>query len=190
MTRPHFFGYGSLVNRRTHVYDQAHVATIDGWRRRWRHLKALDHAVLTVVPAPGHRIEGLIAEVPGADWAALDEREEFYQRVPAEGVVHPLEIAPAVEIYHVPEGVNATSDRPNPISLSYLDVVVQGYLTEFGEAGVTGFFTTTDGWDAPVLDDRAAPRYPRHQALEDAERALTDEWLARLDVTILAATDN
>ena len=190
MTIPHFFGYGSLVNRRTHVYDAAHPATIDGWRRVWRHLQALDHAILTVAPAPGHRIEGLIAAVPGADWSALDEREEFYERVPAMGVAHPLEFVPSVEIYHVPEGANPPSASPNPISLSYLDVVVQGYLDEFGEAGVTGFFTTTDGWDTPVLDDRAAPRYPRHQALADNELALTDHWLARLDVTVLQLTDS
>ena len=35
-----------------------------------------------------------------------------------------------------------------PILLSYLDVVVQGYLAEFGEAGVARFFASTDGWGA------------------------------------------
>jgi hypothetical protein len=58
-------------------------------------------------------------------------------------------------------------------------VVVQGYLREFGEEGVTRFFTTTHGWDAPILDDRAAPRYPRHQPVTATERAITDAHLWR-----------
>ncbi len=185
MNAPHFFGYGSLVNRRTHLYDKAHPAAIEGWRRTWRHIAALDHAFLTATPAPGHRIEGLIAEVPGADWAALDEREVFYQRIAAEGVAHPLETAPAIEIYHAPEDLNPVADGAKPILLSYLDVIVQGYLAEYGEAGVAGFFETTDGWDAPVLDDRATPLYPRHQVLSAEESALTDHWLGRLNVTLV-----
>ncbi|MCV6594883.1 MAG: gamma-glutamylcyclotransferase [Silicimonas sp.] len=185
MSEPHFFGYGSLVNRATHGYDAAHPAAIDGWRRCWRHIAALDHAFLTAVPAPGHRINGLIAAVPGADWAALDEREMFYERIPAQDVDHPLERA-AVEIYHAPEALNAPAEGLMPIHLSYLDVVVQGYLREFGEAGVADFFATTDGWEAPVLDDRAAPRYPRHQVLSRAERALSDHWIGRLGISLVA----
>lgn len=189
MTAPHFFGYGSLVNRRTHIYNAAHPATIEGWRRTWRHIAALDHAVLTATPAPGHRIEGLIAEVPGADWNALDAREMFYERIPATDVAHPLDSTPLVQIYHVPENLSPVAKTPNPISLSYLDVIVQGYLAEYGEAGVTGFFTTTDGWDAPILNDRAAPHYPRHQVLADEERALTDHWLEELDLTLICLSD-
>lgn len=189
MTAPHFFGYGSLVNRQTHIYDAAHPASIEGWRRTWRHIAALDHAFLTATPAPGHRIEGLIAEVPGADWAALDEREMFYLRIPAEGVAHPLDTAPAVQIYHAPEHLNPEAESPKPILLSYLDVIVQGYLSEFGEDGVAGFFTTTDGWEAPVLNDRLAPRYPRHQRLTNAERALTDEWLRVVNAPLLSLAD-
>ena len=41
-------------------------------------------------------------------------------------------------------------------------------------------FTTTHGWDAPILDDRAAPHYPRHQPVSETERALTDAHLARI----------
>lgn len=185
MTTPYFFGYGSLVNRRTHVYDDAHPAGIAGWRRTWRHIAALDHAFLTVTPSAGDRIDGLIAAVPGADWAALDARETFYERVAARDVAHPLPQPPAIQIYHAPVALNRPAEALKPILLSYLDVVVQGFLTEFGEAGVTRFFETTDGWEAPVLDDRTAPLYPRHQVLDDGERDLTDGWLARLDVTIV-----
>ena len=57
---------------------------------------------------------------------------------------------------------------------------------EFGEAGVARFFATTDGWDTPILDDRAAPLYPRHQLLTPAERALTDHHLATLNARLIA----
>jgi hypothetical protein len=66
------------------------------------------------------------------------------------------------------------------ILLSYLDVVVQGFLKEFGESGVTRFFDTTDGWNTPVLNDRNDPRYPRAQVLSTAETALVDHHLNRL----------
>ena len=47
-----------------------------------------------------------------------------------------------------------------------------------GHAGVSHFFETTDGWDAAILNDRADPVYPRHQALSKDERALVDRHLA------------
>jgi hypothetical protein len=50
---------------------------------------------------------------------------------------------------------------------------------------VADFFATTEGWDSPVLDDRAAPRYPRARHLEADERALVDSHLAALGVTVL-----
>ena len=42
---------------------------------------------------------------------------------------------------------------------------------------------TTDGWHVPVLDDRAAPRYPRAQTLTDRERILVDDALATAGAT-------
>ena len=170
-TEPRFFGYGSLVNRRTHGYPDARPLTVSGWRRAWRHTALRPVAFLTAVPAPGHRIDGLSAAVPGGDWAALDLREAAYARVG-------LPEGPA--LYHIPAGAHGVPTAPHPVLLSYLDVVVQGYHAEFGERGVAEFFETTDGWDAPMRDDRAAPKYPRAQVLEPGERALVDRWLARM----------
>jgi hypothetical protein len=123
-------------------------------------------------------IEGLIAAVPDADWAALDAREQGYARLNSEGaVLHDLIPAPEIAHYSVrAEDISATGDHV--ILLSYLDVVVQGFLQEFGPEGVTRFFETTDGWDTPVLTDRAAPRYPRAQKLTAQETALVDQHLA------------
>ncbi|MBT9384683.1 gamma-glutamylcyclotransferase [Pseudooceanicola sp. CBS1P-1] len=178
---PYFFGYGSLVNRRTHDYARARPARAQGWRRLWRHIAGRDTAILTAIPAPGTQIEGLIAAVPGADWAALDLREAFYDRLPAtDAVRHDLAPGPQVAIYSIPATKHPAAPAPAAILLSYLDVVVQGYRDEFGEAGVARFFDTTDGWDAPILNDRAAPLYPRAQSLTAAETALVDHHLTRL----------
>jgi len=183
MQHPCFFGYGSLVNRRTHSYAGAHPARISGWRRAWRHVEHRTVAFLTAVPDPQASIEGLIAEVPHADWAALDAREHSYDRMRAAGVSHPLAEPRDIHIYWAPADKHIPADAAHPVLLSYLDVVVQGYLREFGEAGVERFFDTTDGWDAPLLDDRATPRYPRHQPLSAYEHGLVDAHLAALGVT-------
>ncbi|RKF13942.1 gamma-glutamylcyclotransferase [Roseovarius spongiae] len=180
-----FFGYGSLVNRATHAYPDAQPATLSGWRRVWRHTDLRQVAYLTVVPDADCAIDGLIAGVPGGDWKALDIREGAYDRVPADGQVrHALGPDARIAVYTIPEGKHGRPTRAHPVLLSYIDVVVQGYLREFGEAGARRFFETTQGWDVPVLNDRAAPAYPRHCALSPQERAFVDAQLAALPVRI------
>ncbi|MEM6940165.1 MAG: gamma-glutamylcyclotransferase family protein [Pseudomonadota bacterium] len=177
---PYFFGYGSLVNRSTHDYPDAHPAELSGWRRAWVPSAAFDRVFLSVVEDAETTIQGLIAAVPGGDWRALDARERGYARLASgAAVTHPLSPAPEVAHYAVPLQDAGVVSRPR-ILLSYLDVVVQGFLREFGEAGVIAFFDTTDGWDTPILNDRDAPEYPRHQALTQNETALVDDHLARL----------
>ena len=176
MDDPHFFGYGSLVNRATHDYPRATTAQVQGWRRVWTHTKLRKLAFLSVHPAPGAQIDGLIAAVPGHDWDALDTRERAYDRhlVPD----HSTSLD-QVHIYAVtPDHIDAPDAR-HPILLSYIDVVVQGFLREFGVEGAVRFFETTDGWDTPILDDRTAPLYPRHQRLTPEETAFVDTQLRR-----------
>ncbi len=186
MSDPFFFGYGSLVNRSTHRYGEAYHARVSGWRRVWRHTWLREMAFLSVEPAAGIELDGLIAAVPGGDWGALDEREQGYRRHRLEGgLAHAATRAVTAEIYAVPDSHAGPPGQLNPILLSYLDVVVQGYLREFGEAGAERFFETTRGWDAPVADDRSAPLYPRAQRLTARERGLVDAALATLGVRVL-----
>ncbi len=181
MSAPAFFGYGSLVNRRTHSYPAARPARLAGHRRIWCDLDLRREAFLSVYPAPGAEIAGLVAEVPGGDWEALDLRETGYGRAAIEaGLTQTPPARAEVQIYAVP-ALAAAGQPSGPILLSYLDVVVQGFLEEFGRAGAEAFFATTDGW-REVTDDRAAPRYPRHQVLEADQRAVVDAGLARLGV--------
>ena len=178
MRQKYFFGYGSLVNRATHDYGQTRPARLDGWRRTWRHTDLRPVAFLTAVPDPDCAIDGLIAHVPGDDWRALDEREHAYDRVPVcDHVRHDAPAPINIAVYSVPEGKHGRPSAEHPVLLSYIDTVVQGYLDVFGEAGAEHFFATTSGWSAPILDDRAAPIYPRAQSLTRHETALVDTLL-------------
>lgn len=185
MKNPYFFGYGSLVNRATHDYPDAVPATAKGWRRLWRHTGLRPVAFLTVVADEDSTIEGLMAGVPNADWAALDQREWAYQRIDArDGISHDLSHKPDVALYAVPHDPHHNPSVKHPILLSYVDVVVQGYLTEYGQEGAQRFFDTTDGWDIPIINDRDAPQYPRHQPLSPDERHFVDEQLRALSAQV------
>ncbi|MDA5555387.1 gamma-glutamylcyclotransferase family protein [Shimia sp. MMG029] len=186
MNTSYFFGYGSLVNERTHAYEDLHHATLKGWRRTWRHTRLRPVAFLTAMPDPHSSIEGIIAHVPNNDWAALDEREFAYDRVSAtSSITHAKSAAVDIAVYQVPKDTGLAPDIRHPIWLSYLDVVIQGYLRHFGEAGVSRFFDTTSGWDAPILNDRAAPNYPRTQQLSAAETALVDAHLHSVGAKVI-----
>ncbi|MBN2907870.1 MAG: gamma-glutamylcyclotransferase [Rhodobacteraceae bacterium] len=179
MKDPFFFGYGSLVNRATHSFPTPYRAAITGWRRAWTHTTLRPVAYLSARPAPGTVIEGLIAAVPGHDWRDLDQREHAYRRHEvSHAVTHEAPHAVDVQIYAVPDIHAEAPSVAHPILLSYIDVVVQGYLHTYGPQGARRFFDTTDGWDAPILNDRAAPIYPRHQTLDADERAFVDRELA------------
>ena len=178
MSDPAFFGYGSLVNVATHDYAAPRPAAVHGWRRIWRSTELRPEAFLSVSPAPDSILHGLTANVPGADWALLDLRETGYRRYDVTDQLRQNGPVSQTAIYQIKSEHHVEEARP--ILLSYLDVVVQGYLQVYGPDGVAQFFATTDGWDREVLDDRAAPQYPRHQRLSAAETALVDHHLAQL----------
>ena len=182
------FGYGSLMNGATHDYAGLRPATLVGWRRLWRQAEGRPAAFLTVEPAPGASVEGAVAEVAPAAWPALDAREAAYERHEVAGAVTPAlgPLAGSVVVYAVPPTQQGLATLRRPVLLSYLDVVVQGAIRLHGQAGAAAFFDTTGGWGA-VLDDRAAPRYARAQALSEAESAAVDEGLARLGIAPVGA---
>jgi hypothetical protein len=185
MSDPYFFGYGSLVNSKTHVYQDARPAKLSGWRRVWKRTNARDMAFLTIVPSDRTGLLGLIAKVPNSDWVALDAREEGYDRLVAtEMITHDHSGNPELAIYAIPEATRFPPTPDHPILLSYLDVVLQGYLNVFGESGVQHFMETTDGWDTVVLNDRANPIYPRAQSLSADEISMVDQCLSKVRATI------
>ena len=162
------FGYGSLVNRKTQSFGGERT-TLDGWHRVWVATAARPAAFLSVERFDS-TIEGLSFPVPPQDLPDLDQREAQYDRVPHDtGVVYSVPARNQVE-------------RPCAILRSYLDVVLQGYLREFGQQGVARFITTTSGWEHGLYDDRAAPIYPRAQPISAKETELFDAFLALVPV--------
>ncbi|MGX1097737.1 gamma-glutamylcyclotransferase family protein [Amorphus sp. MBR-141] len=189
----HYFGYGSLVNAATR--PQSHVvipARLFGYRRAWRvstRRSLLAGACsLTIRPAgPDSVVHGVLASENRVSLPTLDRRERHYDRltVAADGVAPdaPHDHPGAVYVYRVKRAHDRFGSRRFPVLLSYVDCVLQGYLKVFGEAGVADFMATTDGWHVPVLDDRAAPLYPRAQTLSPAEQVLVDDALATAGAT-------
>ncbi len=182
------FGYGSLVNTRTHGYPDCRPARLSGYRRVWRHSTLRSVAFLSVEQDPDGRIDGLLASVPAADWAALDHRERAYERRDVAHLTdHDGPPGPVV-VYEVAAGHLAPPDTAHPILLSYIDVVMEGYLDHFGRPGLDRFVASTAGWQAPVLDDRAAPVYTRHTAPGAALTEVVDSILAGLGTRIEPGT--
>jgi ChaC-like protein len=185
MMQGHYiFGYGSLVNRATHDYRRAHPATLRGWRREWRATTLREVAFLNVVPSEASAIQGMILAVASSD-PALAKREYAYSpHAVSQAVAHDRDDATEVNVFAIGPDTSGDDTVGYSLLLSYIDVVVQGYFREFGEAGVARFFETTDGWQAPVINDRAAPRYPRNQPQSRSLRAMTDDWLLRLSAVV------
>ena len=184
---PHFFGYGSLVNRDTHDFAPVHPSRITGWRRVWHRAPVRPAAFLSVVRDANATIEGVIAPVPNDDWIALDAREYAYDRVKVtEAVLHSAEDVRDISIYTIPPHKSAPPDEDHPILLSYVDAVVQGYLKEFGEQSAVQFMQTTEGWETTVRNDRDAPIYPRAQILTALERSFVDDMLVTVRAKVRA----
>lgn len=180
-----FFGYGSLVDLATHDYQNPRKATVRGWRRQWVCSATREVSFLSAVKDTRSSIQGMIADVTGVGWDALDEREAAYNRIELDSNELQINAVRDVQIYvadpnHIdPNGFN------KPILLSYLDCVAQGFYEHFGVDGVAAFFNSTQGWERPVKNDRAAPVYPRAQVLTDVQSKLVDDHLKRLSVTIV-----
>lgn len=188
-----FFGYGSLVHKGTHDHANHAPARLRGWKRVWVATPARALPYLSVIRDDSSAIDGLIAEVPDQGWDALDQREAAYQRVPLGAeLTHQMADMPTdslTVVYSVsPDEQQPVSDK-NPILLSYLDVVVQGYFDVFGAAGVDHFFSTTFNWTGSYLDDRAAPIYPRAQLCDPNLQAQTDTRLTAMGQTRVLQAD-
>jgi len=177
MTHPRFFGYGSLVHLGTHDYPDPQPATLTGWRRVWRHAKARPVAFLSVEPCANTTLHGITAQVPNADWAALDLREHAYNR---RDVTAQFGVDTAV--YEADPNKTQDPSVGHPILLSYLDVVIAGYQT-LRHDGAAHFFATTHGW-GPVLNDRDDPLYPRAKPLSAQTRTVVDNALSDLSVPV------
>lgn len=176
MKNSYFFGYGSLVNTSTHSFKTYETGFVQGWRRYWQHTSLRDIPYLSVYPSDKNKLYGLIAKVPDNSWKDLDFREKGYNRTETKCIIKTKEVK-HTQIYYVPKCNFSIRNRDKGLLLSYLDCVIQGYLKQFGEEIAAEFFSTTDGWDIKIRDDRLNPLYPRHVDLTKSERAFIDHHI-------------
>lgn len=182
-----YFGYGSLVNLGSlqTPYISAHRATLKGWKRSWLSRPRVDGsfaaddglAFLSVVADSNARIDGLLIVDHASSLAALDKREIMYTRTPiaAEDLYfHDKPPTSGSQFLYVADEPAAT--QQTYILRSYLDVVMQGYLQQFGQDGLQRFFDSTLHFDTPIREDRESPLYPRATNLSNDEKKLFEQF--------------
>jgi len=182
-----YFGYGSLVNEFTWPRPyQKEPGKIQNWRREWKHCVDASFGricALTVSHASNSRIQGVFIRCAYSELKEVDDREIGYERVelPFGDVVaatNPL--PPRLFLYQSTSECYRAGNRDYPIWLSYIEVVMDGYLQMFGETGLDQFISDTAGWAAPILDDREFPKYPRARQLPIERRRLFEQRLSAL----------
>lgn len=188
-----YFGYGSLVNRATlrTKFLGIRRATVTGWRRFWMPRLAPVPALLSVRPDDGFETAGVVVYDLADHLPAVDEREAGYtRRVVMPGHVH-IENAPAPDvplfIYEASPAEPDAAQTGSAILQSYLDAVLQGFLSLYGEAGVRRFVSETEGFETAIVADRAAPGYPRAVQLSPTEAELFDRLVLERGARIVAA---
>lgn len=171
-----YFGYGSLVNRATlrTKFLAIRRAEVTGWRRFWLPRRgAGEAAVLSVRRDPGHVTQGVIVYDLADHLPFVDEREAGYHRRVVDPAEIAVEAAPAlaapIYLYEAIRDEETAADTGSVILQSYLDAVLQGFLSLYGPAGLSRFVTETEGFETDILCDRAAPRYPRAVSLGASE---------------------
>jgi hypothetical protein len=182
------FGYGSLVNAQTHDYQDITPAYLHGWRRDWCHWvngPSRNATALTIQPAEGHTIAGMIARVPEDAWPALEAREAGYRRFALDNADVDHDGPEGITIHTFQSLSNRRGSAEFPIPQTYVDVVLKGFLDVLGPDALAPFFETTDGWETPILRDRANPRYPRAVELTPDQMALFDSLLDSHGATLI-----
>ena len=191
-----YFGYGSLVNRATRPADeQALPARLYGWQRVWGHRvqqsgesnSGLRPACcsLSVEKCEGDNqafIDGVIVRIPLVNLPVLDQREVGYDRVQLPASDFDLPESCSVDGIHVYVSAKTHSIRPNaqhPILQSYIDCVLAGYCSIYGQTGMQQFVDSTSGWGGFIEKDRHKPQYPRAVAVPQNQLNLFDEVVSQ-----------
>lgn len=177
MSRHYILGYGSLISSesraKTGETGQVWPVKLHGFERHWSIMSPeFGMSSVAVVKAEAKACNGVLIEVPEDQFALFDKREQGYQRTQLERE----QLTPYLDdelpdgtywIYHAQEVVEPHIECP--IALSYVDVILSGCL-EHGDSFATDFLALTQGWRAPLHNDRLQPRYPRAQTNLSTER--------------------
>ncbi|WP_421982522.1 gamma-glutamylcyclotransferase family protein [Roseibium sp.] len=190
-----YFGYGSLVNADT-IPASATVTPgrLRGWVREWRVCgmgeDGQGRCALSVREAPGSEIRGVMVREPRSRLKDLEKREKRYRKVEAVGGAFRCDAEQAngpgdLFVFVGTAEHNRWGTETHPILQSYLDCVLAGFFSLWGEEGIEHFLDTTDGWHVPVLRDRHKPAYPRAVVLPDHLREVIDAAIASRNLTYI-----
>lgn len=173
----HFLiGYGSLVNEKSRIRSlkqdviaiPVRIAADFGYRRTWNTRITGMMTTLGLIKADtshGQSINGVLYAVKDNDMAVWDKREGSYNRVevpwkyirslcwvqlPKEGKVW---------IYVTKPEFSGSSTVEEPVTQSYVDLVISGFM-EFSDDFAKEFIKTTDDWPKYWLNDRLMSRRP------------------------------
>jgi hypothetical protein len=189
-----YFGYGSLVNRATlrTKFLGIRRASVTGWRRFWMPRAAPMPALLSVRPHEDFETQGVVVYDRADHLPAVDEREAGYaRRVVMPGHVR-IENAASHDvplfIYEASPAEPDAAEAGATILQSYLDAVLQGFLSLYGEEGVARFVAETEGFETAISADRSNPRYPRPVTVSPAEADLFDRLVRERGARIVDAS--
>lgn len=165
------------------------LATLNGFHRVWgnrtadpeRVQQCTSLSIETSAPERKGSIEGVIARMPASELPQLDQRESGYDRLKLP--ISDFNLSESIEtdfvyVYQSEMQRRYLANAEHPILQSYIDCVLAGYLQQFGLAGMQAMIDTTRGWDRPVMNDRAVPRYPRAVDVGEELQSSIDELLA------------
>jgi hypothetical protein len=135
---------------------------------------------LTAAPRLGSEIEGVLVLDRRDNLAKVDRREIGYRRKriniqSPDAVTSPEGLE--TYIYISTRDYEQWGNTEYPIWRSYLDCTLAGYIDVWGRDGAERFIASTEGWEAPMLDDRRAPKYPRAVVLNNTVQRMIDRLL-------------
>ncbi len=184
-----YFGFGSLVNKHTlrTSYVDIIPASLKGYSRHWQaRSNTFDNHVslLSIHPDSSCEIKGMIVFDTLDNLPLVDEREQGYSRHKLThdevNVASSVDLPDNLYVYIADEIKDAKDD--GALLQSYLDAVMQGFLNEYGDEGVSHFIDTTKGFERNIFLDRDAPLYPRDVKLSSKEASLFDAEIKRAGV--------
>jgi len=181
-----YFGFGSLVNRLTRPSGELAInARLNGWQRVWEHRvvggeSGRSCTSLSVQPASGQAIDGVLVSLAPEQLPDLDKREAGYERLSLPATSFSASVKLNIDTVYVYRSLptnRCVASHDYPILQSYIDCVAAGYDERFGRDGLKLMLQSTIGWENPILNDRAKPLYPRSVTLSSERLAQYDSCL-------------
>lgn len=188
-------GYGSLMNQSSReTYNNINSlclpVKVHGWKREWvTRSVAEQQTYVGAIQAQNSVINA--QAVPSVIDQMLLKREVDYRfvEIQPDSVQFTREVCPEIRqkinnsnIYICESLLIEAPTKKFPVYQSYLDTCLAGCIEVGGEMEATAFMRSTSGWPSfGVIDDRAAPRYPRVGHISKESYEIIDSVLSEYE---------